>query len=179
MPREPTYKQRLFVEAYLGESNGNATDAARRAGYAWPEKVAERLVGKSGIRAAINARVASAAMGTNEVLARMADIASADIGEFLEFDDDRGWRIDLRGAGRRTYVIKRIKRTRDGTEIEIRDSLHALIKLGEYHGLWKRTPTPAIDLEAIRQQLKARREAIRPDSIAPQTESPSGERKGA
>lgn len=29
-----TLKQRKFVDAYLGVSNGNATDAARRAGYA-------------------------------------------------------------------------------------------------------------------------------------------------
>jgi len=37
---ELTYKQKLFVEHYLGEANGNATDAARRAGYSEHEVTA-------------------------------------------------------------------------------------------------------------------------------------------
>jgi phage terminase small subunit len=46
MPRELTFRQRLFVEAYIGEANGNATEAARIASSRRPNKVAERLVGK-------------------------------------------------------------------------------------------------------------------------------------
>src|SRR5271157_3045588 len=45
--RPPSYRQRLFVEHYLGESSGSAVDAARRAGYQWPEKLGPRLAEKS------------------------------------------------------------------------------------------------------------------------------------
>jgi hypothetical protein len=38
-----TPKQRLFVEAYVGPSRGDATDAARRAGYAGDERALHRM----------------------------------------------------------------------------------------------------------------------------------------
>ncbi len=41
-----SYRQRLFVEHYFGESSGSAVDAARRAGYQWSEKLGPRLVEK-------------------------------------------------------------------------------------------------------------------------------------
>ena len=41
-----SYRQRLFVEHYLGESSGSAVTAARRAEYQWPEKLGPRLVEK-------------------------------------------------------------------------------------------------------------------------------------
>ena len=52
-------RERRFVEAYMGAAGGNATKAARIAGYAksTAEKQASRLLGKVGIRAAIDARV--------------------------------------------------------------------------------------------------------------------------
>lgn len=51
-------RERAFVDAYLGSCAGNATKAARAAGYAktTSEKQASRLLGKVGIRAAIAAR---------------------------------------------------------------------------------------------------------------------------
>ena len=66
--------RRLLLEAKLGPSNGNASDAARRAGYAWPDKVAAQLPGKTRIQAAIDARMATAAISANEVLARLAAV---------------------------------------------------------------------------------------------------------
>jgi hypothetical protein len=53
--RPLSYRQRLFVEFYLGESSESAADAARRAGYQSPEKLGPRLVEESGVRAAITA----------------------------------------------------------------------------------------------------------------------------
>ncbi len=49
MSRPLTFKQRLLVEHFLGESAGNAVDAARRAGYGSPERVGRRIVAKSGV----------------------------------------------------------------------------------------------------------------------------------
>ena len=41
---------------------------------------------KRGVRAAIDARVATAAMAANEVLARVADVASSDLLDFIDVD---------------------------------------------------------------------------------------------
>ena len=149
-----TYKQRLFVEFYLGEANGNATEAARRAGYAWPQKVAERLVGKSGIRAAIDSRLASAAMSANEILARLSEHASGDLGDYFRVAPDGTPSVDLRKAKRakRTRVIKKLKvktktfTTDHGesvevqTEIELHNPQFALDKLAQFHGLYEAKP---------------------------------------
>lgn len=42
--RELTDRQRRFIEAFLGDARGNATEAARMAGYRWPSKVGPALV---------------------------------------------------------------------------------------------------------------------------------------
>ncbi|MGC1718472.1 MAG: hypothetical protein WA746_05760, partial [Isosphaeraceae bacterium] len=42
------------------------------------------MLRKATFRAAINARVATAAMAANEVLARVADVASCDLLDFIE-----------------------------------------------------------------------------------------------
>jgi hypothetical protein len=62
MKRRPlTERERRFVEAYMGAAAGNATKAAHLAGYAknTAEKQASRLLGKVGIREAIDARASS------------------------------------------------------------------------------------------------------------------------
>jgi hypothetical protein len=138
MARELTFKQRMFVEFYLGDSKGNATDAARRAGYSLPKEQGRQLLRKPTIRAAVRARVASAAMTSSEVLARVADIASADITEFITIDSADSWKIDLRRikARRKGHLIKKIRQTKDGPEIELESRLAALVKLGEFFSLW-------------------------------------------
>ncbi len=55
--RPPSYRQRLFVEYYIGESLGSATLAARRAGYPWTEQMNRKMlrnVEKRGVQAARN-----------------------------------------------------------------------------------------------------------------------------
>ena len=89
--RPLTYQQRMFVEFYLGESQGSAADAARRAGYRWPETLGPRLAKTSEARAAIDARVDTAAIAANEVLARIADVATSDLLNFIEVDSDGDW----------------------------------------------------------------------------------------
>ena len=90
------YRQRLFVEHYLGESSGSAIDAARRAGYRCPQTHGPRLLTTRGVRAAIDAHVETAAIAANEVLARIADVATSDLPNFIEVDNDGGWKVDLK-----------------------------------------------------------------------------------
>ncbi len=61
MARQLTEKQRRFVEAYMGEAKGNATEAARLAGYKGDydtlRSVGSENLTKPAIRDAIDARV--------------------------------------------------------------------------------------------------------------------------
>ena len=115
--RPLNYRQRLFVEHYLGESSGSAVDAARRAGYRSPQTQGPRLLKNRTIRAAIDARVATAAIAADEVLARIADVATSDLLNFIDVDNKGGCKVDLKlvkrlGLG---HLIKRLRINKDGT----------------------------------------------------------------
>jgi hypothetical protein len=151
-----TYKQRLFIEYYLGESNGNAADAARKAGYGSPETLGPRLVKKRSVQAAISARIATAAMPANEVLARLSEIATASLGDFIEVQDGNGWTIDLKKAkrGGKLKLLKKLKSGEHGPEIELLSPLDALEKLAKYHGLYiERVELKAKGTQAVRDYL--------------------------
>jgi phage terminase small subunit len=84
-------KQRVFVEAYL--QTWNATEAARRAGYKHPDVQGPRLLGNVGIAAAIERRMREMAMQTDEMLARLAEQARANAGDFVVFRDVPLWQV--------------------------------------------------------------------------------------
>lgn len=132
-------RQRLFVSYYLGEANGNATDAARRAGYATPNVDATRLLANTSIRAAINAALEGPAMAAAEVLARISEIASVDVRDFIKLDDDGKPTVNLKTAMAKgkTHLIKSIRPTKYGLSIEVHDPQLALDKLARFHGLYK------------------------------------------
>ena len=161
--RPLSYRQRLFIEYYLGESAGSAVDAARRAGYCTPHPEGARLLRKATIRAAIEARVATAAMSANEVLARVADVASFDLLAFMNEEGQKGCKVDLKlvkrlGLG---HVIKRLRINKDGSQdIELEPKLAALIKLGEHYKLWKGEAGRQITLVDVAKRLKERYEQI-------------------
>lgn len=161
--RPLTYRQRLFVDYYLGESSGCAVDAARRAGYSCPHPEGVRLLKKAPIRAAIAARAATAAMAAKEVLARMADVASADLMDFLKEDGTDGFKVDLKlikqlGLG---HLIKRVRLKKDGTQdIVLEARLPALIKLGEHFRLWKGEPQQQVTLVELARGLREQYEQL-------------------
>jgi hypothetical protein len=134
-----THKQLRFVAFYLGESKRNATDAARRAGYAWPEKQGLQQLAKTSIRAAIDAAVAGSAMSAEEVLARLSEQATVDMADFLAITR-KEVKLDLWKAKQlgKTHLIKKLKPTRYGMSIELCDPRAALDLLGRHHGLWDR-----------------------------------------
>lgn len=69
------HKQQLFVEAYLGAANGNATEAARIAGYRQPQMHGSRLMKNDEIASRVSARVDDAAMTADAVLSELAAVA--------------------------------------------------------------------------------------------------------
>lgn len=153
-----TFKQRLFVEHYLGDAKGNGTKAAQMAGYGAPNVAAvaaSRLLRNAKIAALVENRVTGAAMSANEVLARLSEHASGDLTDFGTVNADGSFSLDLRRAKRtgRTRLLKKLKVTTKTTtvsrvkgqsttevetkvEVELHNPQFALDKLGQYHGLY-------------------------------------------
>ena len=129
--RSLTYRERLFVDYYLGESSESAVDAARRAWYPSPEELGPRLLKKSAVQAAIAAGAGTAAITPNEVLARYADIAASDMRDFMAVDKNGGLKVDLKLSQQRDlgHLIKRVRIHKDGSQdIELEPRLPALAK---------------------------------------------------
>jgi phage terminase small subunit len=134
-----TYRQSKFVLAFVGVADGNATKAARVAGYAFPNVEGSKNLVIPSIRAAIAAKAASVAMSADEVLARLSDQAALDVGEFFRLDARGQPVLDLKRAkaAGKMPLVRSIKPTRNGLAVEFHDPQAALEKLGRYHGLFK------------------------------------------
>lgn len=152
MSNKLSLKQNAFVDAYL--LSFNATQAAIKAGYS--EKTAQeqgsRLLSNVIVREVVSSRIAEKAMGKDEVLIRMADIARGDIAQLMEVSTV-GFTLDMAKAQERglTKLIKRIRQKtttylakgesdedREETvlEIELYSAYDALLQLGKEQGLF-------------------------------------------
>jgi len=149
-----SYKQLRFVEAYL--ISGNATDAARRAGYSekYLHTNASKLLRNTTIQARIEERLKESIMGANEVLKRLSDMAKSSLLPFIEITEDGFVYFDFSHPDAKNYIhlIKKIrsKRTRqimgsgndaeewenEWVEVELHDAKDALVQLGRYHALF-------------------------------------------
>ena len=166
--RSLTYRERLFVDYYLGDSSQSAVDAVRRAWYRSPEKLGPRLLKKSAVQAAIAAGEGTAAITANEVLARYADIAASDMTDFLAVDKNGGLKVDLRLIKRRGlgHLIKRVRIHRDGSqEIELEPRLPALAKLGDYFKLGKGEAEQQVTLSELAKEYEAQYEEWERDQM--------------
>ncbi len=128
-----TTKQQAFVDEYLA-CGFNATEAARRVGYAYPNKQGPRLLVNVGIARAIQQGLAERAMPATEVLARIAEHARGTMADFL---DDAG-DIDLTQARERgkLHLVKSRSVTKEGERIELYSAQSALELLAKHHGLF-------------------------------------------
>ena len=73
-----TPKQEAFVAAYLGGAHGNATGAARAAGYKKPEGSGHENLQKPEVRARIDAELQARAMSQYEVLDELTTVARVE-----------------------------------------------------------------------------------------------------
>jgi len=80
--RKLTTKQQLFVEAYIGKANGNATEAARLAGYKGNDvtlaAVGAENLKKPHIAEFCHKRVETAGMTANEVVSELTKLARSE-----------------------------------------------------------------------------------------------------
>lgn len=136
-----TDKQKLFIDAYVGVANCNASEAARVAGYS-PD-----CVGIQGhdnlknpkIRAAIDARLLELTMGPEEILARLTAHAR---GSLKDITNGTGvLPATLKGLTReQAAIIKKfsVKKGKDGTtvSVELYDAQAALRDLAKRYALF-------------------------------------------
>lgn len=136
-----TDKQRLFIEAYVGAANCNASEAARLAGYSLDcagQQGHENLK-KPEIRAAIDARLLELTMGPEEILARLTAHAR---GNLKDITNGLGaLPTSLKGLTReQAAIIKKhsVKKGKDGTHVtvELYDAQSALRDLAKRYALF-------------------------------------------
>lgn len=126
-------KQQVFVEEYL--ITWNASEAARRAGYS--EKTAGAIghenLTKPEIAEEIARRVSDKAMTADEVLIRLAEQARSEQSRYLTSE---GINLEMLIADGRAHLVKGIKETKYGREIEFYDAQAALVHIGKHHKLF-------------------------------------------
>lgn len=167
--KQITLKMRKFALAFVGEANGNGTEAARIAGYKGEshtlEQVAYENLRKPEIRTLIKElreKAEQSASGkilsATETLAGLTKIALADIAEVFEPDGT----FDLQKAKERNVsrLIKSLSFDKDTgrlTKLELHNAHGAHQDLGKYHKLFTdRVELAGADLDAeIARRLAA------------------------
>lgn len=163
-----TRKQHLWIDFYLGETNGNASEAARLAGYSDPGQSGWMNKKNIEIQDEIDRRLAAHSLSSTEVLSRLAEQARGP-SEFIEWlDPSRPYvNIERAKALNKLHLVKSIKYTNSGQCIvEFYDAQAALVQLGRYHKLWTDKSEGALSIEGILGY-----EVVAPDG----SDDPSGE----
>ena len=96
-------------------------------------------------------------MAANEVLARIADVASSDLLKFIDVDNKGVWKVNLKLIKRLglRHLIKRLRINKDGTQdIELEPKLPALVKLGEHYNLFNREAQSQVTMVEVAKAFK-------------------------
>ena len=127
-----TVRQQLFIDEYL--KCWNASEAARRAGYTGDANtVGPRLLANVGIKETIERRKAELIMSPEEVAARLTEQGRAEYANYFMVD---GFDLERCIADGKGHLIKKIKPTREGLEIEFHDPQAALVHVGRIHKMF-------------------------------------------
>lgn len=176
---EVTFQEALFIENYL--SNGfNAGRAARAANYQGLETGAYGRVGKSVlkkpvVRSILSRRVAEHALTADEILAEWAEIAKADMSNFITVrrgqDPLTGAEMSIAVADMAKadglgllHMIKKAKIGQDGSfTFELRDQDKALDQIARHLGMFEKDNTLQIPrglIDLLNQSPEERREKL-------------------
>jgi len=131
-----TDKQQVWLDEYL--ICWNATEAARKAGYTLPRASGHDNLSNPDMRNVIEARLAEKKMSADEALARLSELARADLGDFLSVQEHSGTAVvDLANAEAegKLFLLKKYKETRYGAEVELHDPMRALELIARHHGV--------------------------------------------
>jgi phage terminase small subunit len=123
-------QERIWLEQYL--QCWNATEAARRAGYRWPNKIGPTKLDKFDVE--IKERLDRMVMTADEALVRLSEIARGDWSKYI--NEAGNVEISRMVQEGKAHLISKIRDTRDGRVYEFCDMQHAIEKIGETHGLF-------------------------------------------
>ncbi len=129
-----TQKQQVFVEEYL--RCWNATEAARIAGYAYPNVEGPKNLVKPSIAERIKVRMTEKTMAADEVLARLSDHARGDMRAFVVANgvgEPIGFNLS---PDKPLHLVKKVSITEKGVSFELYDAQAALVHIGKAHGLF-------------------------------------------
>lgn len=144
-----THKQQIFTNEYL--QCWNATEAARRAGYAFPNVEGPKNLVKPSIKKEISRRLDEMKMSADEALLLLANQARGSLGSFLSIGENGDFEIDLNNPNANLALIKKLKHTRktyvdrkdedkkevvDHYELELYDAQSAISLIGKHHGIF-------------------------------------------
>jgi len=173
---EITFQEALFIENYL--SNGfNAARAARAANYSGLRNGAYGQVGRAvlrreKIRHIVARRIAEYALTADEILAEWAEVAKADMSDFISVregeDPLTGVPVSIAVADMakaeelgRLHLVKKAKTGADGSfTFELRDQDKALEQLARHLGMFEKDNTLQIPrglIELLNQTPEERR----------------------
>jgi len=130
-----TLKQTRFVLAYLGPANGNATQAAKIAGYSIPWQAGYETLNSPLVSSVIKRYVSERVMTADECLMRIARIARGSVGEVIEVVGKRQFLLDLERA-EETGAIDLIEELQHleggGVKFKLYSKLKALELIGKH-----------------------------------------------
>ena len=137
-----TLKQRLFCEYYAGEAQGNATEAARLAGYQGNDNALSTLGAKlvrkyrretSYLQEKITARIEASRISNAEIIGILAQQATASIDDIT---DASGY-VDLKKIKkyRLGHLVKSITPTKFGPRVQLESRTGSLALLAKIRGL--------------------------------------------
>jgi phage terminase small subunit len=134
-----TGKQRLFVDAYIGQANCNATEAAKLAGYSerTAYSIGDENLKKPEIRAAIDERMRAMSIPPEEILARLTEQARALHTLHIRTEGNQAG-VDLEGLQQAGLMrlVKEIAYDRQGRQvIKFYDAQAALLALAKRYDL--------------------------------------------
>jgi len=119
-----TAKQKAFIAHYL--ECWNATEAARRAGYAERSirSIASENLTKPNIRAEIDRRMKLLVMSADEAMLRLTQEATATLEDFIDITPSGGWTLNLNKAKQagKLGLLKELKFNQFGPVIKLHDA---------------------------------------------------------
>ena len=133
-----TYKQQLFVDEYL--ISGNATDAARKAGYKGNDNTLASM-GKENLRkpqilAVIESHLESSKITADETLQGLSDMATSDISDFVRVSGGLPI-VDFDKAEKagKLHLIKKLTMSDGKISFELYSKQRALETMAKHYGL--------------------------------------------
>ncbi len=139
MADDLTLKQKLFAESYIGPAAGNATKAARLAGYQGDattlQSTGSALLKKPAIAARVEQRIQEAMMSADECMAEISAIARQPLCDTVK----------VKRNGRDEVI---------DAHLDPMAKLRALELVGNYHGIFKnRSDLPAEEVVRVLEYI--------------------------